>query len=45
MCRISQELLDEPHLHLTLTIAKKMHPYFDRDDSLLKLLLTMATYA
>ena len=43
--RISQELLDVPHLHLTLTIAKEMRPYFDRDRSLLKLLLTVAAEA
>jgi hypothetical protein len=43
--RISQELLDVPHLHLTLTIAKEMRPYFDRDRSLLKLLLTTAADA
>jgi hypothetical protein len=35
--RISEELLDVPHLLLTLTIAKEMRPYFDRDRSLLKL--------
>ncbi len=34
-----------PHLHLTLTIAKEMRPYFDRDRSLLKLLLTTAADA
>ena len=28
---ISQELLDVPHLHLTLIIAKEMRRYFDRD--------------
>lgn len=43
--RISKELLDVPHLHLTLTIAKEMRPYFDRDRSLLKLLLTTAVDA
>ena len=43
--RISKELLDVPHLHLTLTIAKEMRPYFDRDRSLLKLLLTTAADA
>jgi hypothetical protein len=43
--RISQELLDVPHLHLTLTIAKEMRRYFDRDRSLLKLLLTTAADA
>ena len=43
--RISQELLDVPHLHLTLTIAKEMRVYFDRDRSLLKVLLTMAAEA
>lgn len=43
--RISQELLDVPHLHLTLTIAKEMRPYFDRHRSLLKLLLTVAAEA
>jgi hypothetical protein len=43
--RISQELLDVPHLHLTLTITKEMRPYFDRDRSLLKLLLTTAADA
>jgi hypothetical protein len=43
--RIAKELLDVPHLHLTLTIAKEMRPYFDRDRSLLKLLLTTAADA
>ena len=45
MGRIAQELLDVPHLHLTLTIAKEMRYYFDRDRSLLKLLLTTAVDA
>jgi hypothetical protein len=43
--RISQEVLDVPHLHLTLTVAKEMRPYFDRDRSLLKWLLTTAADA
>jgi hypothetical protein len=43
--RISQELLDVPQLHLTLTIAKEMRLCFDRDRSLLKLLLTTANDA
>jgi hypothetical protein len=43
--RIAQELLDVPHLHLTLTIAKEMRRCFDRDRSLLKLLLTTAADA
>ena len=43
--RISQELLDVPHLHLTLTIAKEMRRTFDRGRSLLKLLLTTAADA
>ena len=38
---ISQELLDVPHLHLTLTIAKEMSCYFDHDRSLLKRLLAV----
>jgi hypothetical protein len=43
--RMSQELIDVPHLHLTLTIAKEMRRTFDRDRSLLKLLLTTAADA
>ena len=33
--RMAQELLAVPHLHLTLTIAKEMRPFFDSDRSLL----------
>jgi hypothetical protein len=43
--RISQELLDVPHLHLTLTIAREMRPYFDHDRSLPRLLLSTAADA
>ncbi len=42
---MSQELIDVPHYHLTLTIAKEMRCFFDRDRSLLKLLLTVAAAA
>jgi hypothetical protein len=40
-----RELLEVPHLHLTLTIAKEMRRYFDHDRSLLKLLLITAADA
>jgi hypothetical protein len=42
---MSQELLDVPHLHLTLTIAKELRRFFDRDRNLLKLLLSAAAEA
>lgn len=43
--KMAQELLDVPHYHLTLTIAKEMRIFFDRDRSLLKLLATVAAEA
>jgi len=43
--RMAQELLDVPHLHLTLTMAKELRPCFDRDRSLLKLMLSAAAEA
>lgn len=43
--RISQELMDVPHLHLTLTIAQELHVYCDHDRYLLKVLLIVAADA
>jgi hypothetical protein len=43
--QMAQELLDVPHYHLTLTIAKEMRIFFDRDRSLLKVLATEAAAA
>ena len=43
--RMAPELLDVPHLHLTLTIAKEMRCFFERGRSLLQVLLTVAVAA
>ncbi len=43
--RMSQELLDVPHYHLTLTIAKEMRIFFHHNRRLLKELLSVAVQA
>lgn len=43
--RIAQELLEVPHLHLTLTIAQELRIYFERDHRLLKELLAVSAEA
>ena len=42
---MAQELLDVPHLHLTLAIAKEMRYFFGPGRSLLQVLLTVAVAA
>ena len=43
--KMCQEILDVPHLHITLTISKELRIFFDRDRRLLKLLLSAAPAA
>jgi len=42
---IAQDLLEAPHLHLTLTTDDVLRPFFHEQRSLLKVLLTAATQA
>ena len=42
---ISRDLLDVPHLHLTLTTDDVLRPFFYNQRSLLKVLLTAALEA
>jgi hypothetical protein len=42
---IAQDLLDVPHLHLTLTIDDVLRPFFYDQHSLLKVLLAAAAQA
>jgi hypothetical protein len=43
--KMCQEILDVPHLHITLTISKELRLFFDRDRRLLKVLLSAAPAA
>jgi len=42
---IAKDMLDVPHLHITLTIDDLLRPFFYADRSLLKLLLQVAAQA